>query len=139
MIIYLKFFLQKGDTLIIEEPENHIHPKQQLILVKYLVKAINKGLKIIITTHSDYIIEKFNNFIRLGNTGVEIFNKYSYTSDDVLNYKDVSIYNFVKEGKCSYIAKPVEINCTGFDENSFFKLHSELYDESVDISDAELM
>ena len=66
IIIYLKYYLNKGDTLIIEEIENHLHPKNQLILVKYLVKAINKGLNIILTTHSDFIIEKFNNFIRLG-------------------------------------------------------------------------
>ena len=78
LIIYLKYFLKKGNTLIIEEPENHIHPKNQLILVKYLVKAINEGLNIIITTHSDYIVEKFNNFIRLGNANDEIFEKLEY-------------------------------------------------------------
>ena len=136
-IIYLKYFLQKGNTLIIEEPENHLHPKNQLILVKYLVKAINQGLNIIITTHSDFIIEKFNNFIRLGNANDDIFNKLGYDKSNILDFHDVNIYNFKKEDKYSYVASKVDINETGFDENTFFEVSTELYDESVDIIDAE--
>lgn len=137
LIIYLKFFLKKDDTLIIEEPENHIHPKNQLILVKYLVKAINQGLNIVITTHSDYIVEKFNNFIRLGNANDEIFKRLGYDKSNILDYDDVNIYYFKKEGKYDYTAEPLDINQTGFDENSFYEVNTELYDESVDIIDAE--
>ncbi len=72
IIIYLKYYLNKGDILIIEEIENHLHPENQLILVKYLVKALNQGLNIILTTHSDYILEKFNNLIQLGNCNKEV-------------------------------------------------------------------
>ncbi|MBR0272460.1 MAG: AAA family ATPase, partial [Methanobrevibacter sp.] len=136
-IIYLKYFLQIGDTLIIEEPEKHINPKNQLILVKYLVKAINEGLNIIITTHSDYILEKFNNFMRLGNANDEIFEKLGYEKNNILDYENVSIYNFKKESKYSYIAEKIEINETGFDENNFYEVNNELYDESVDIIDAQ--
>ena len=137
VIIYLKYFLKKGDTLIIEEPENHLHPKNQLILVKYFTKAINQGLNLIITTHSDYIVEKFNNFIRLGNAQDEIFEKLGYDKSNVLDYENVSIYNFKKVGEYSYIAEPIDINETGFDEDSFNEVNNELYDESVDIIDGE--
>ena len=137
LIIHLKYFIQKGDTLIIEEPENHIHPKNQLILVKFLVKAINQGVNIIITTHSDYIIEKFNNFIRLGNANEEFVKKSGYEKSNILNHEKVSIYNFKKEGKYSYTAKSININETGFDEDSFNEVNNELYEESVDIIDAE--
>ena len=96
LIIYLKYYLKKGDILIIEEIENHLHPQNQLILVKYLVKAINQGLNIILTTHSDYIIEKFNNLIQLGNSRKEVFKHLNYDESCILNYKDISIYNFIK-------------------------------------------
>jgi len=137
LIIYLKYFLKKDDTLIIEEPENHIHPKNQLILVKYLVKAINGGLNIIITTHSDFIVEQFNNFIRLGHSKDEVFDKLGYDKDNILDYHDVSIYNFKNEDSYNYVAYSVDINETGFDENSFYEVHSGLYDESVDIIEGE--
>ena len=137
IIIHLKYFLKKGDTLIIEEPENHIHPGNQLILVKYLVKAINIGLNVIITTHSDYIIEKFNNFIRLGKVKDEFFDNGDYDASNILDYKHVSIYNFKKENNYSYVAQSIAINDTGFDENSFYEVSADLYNESVDIIDAE--
>lgn len=136
LIIYLKYFLKHEDTLIIEEPENHIHPKNQLILVKYLVKAINQGLNIIITTHSEYIVEKFNNFIRLGNAKKEIFSQIGYDESNILDYKCVNVYNFKNEGKYTYVAESLDINETGFDENSFYEVNTELYEESSDIIDA---
>lgn len=138
LIIYLKYFLKKEDTLIIEEPENHIHPKNQLILVKYLVKAINMGLNMVITTHSDYIVEQFNNFIRLSNSKEEIFEKFGYDESNILDYHDVNIYNFKSEDKYGFIVQAVEINETGFDEDSFYEVHSQLYNESVDIIEGEL-
>ena len=46
-IKYLVDLSNKEDFLVIEEPENHIHPENQRLLVKYLVKLINNGLNII--------------------------------------------------------------------------------------------
>ena len=54
--------------------------------------------------------------------------------NDVLNYEDVNIYNFKKENIS--FAKAIEINHTGFDEDSFFNVHNEIYDESVDMIDS---
>ena len=104
-------------------------------MVKYLVKAINQGLNIIITTHSDYIAEKFNNFIRLANADDEIFEKFRYCKEDILDFNDVSIFNFKKEDKYAYTAFEVDVNETGFDVNTFYEVSTELYDEAVDIID----
>ena len=134
LIIYLKYYLNKGDTLIIEEIENHLHPENQLILVKYLVKSINKGLNIILTTHSDYILEEFNNLIRLGNSKKEALYQLGYDESCILNYEDVNIYNFKKNDDYSYTPQMIEVNYTGFDEDNFSKVIEELYAKS-DIMD----
>ena len=134
LIIYLKYYLNKGDTLIIEEIENHLHPENQLILVKYLVKAINQGLNIVLTTHSDYIIEEFNNLIRLGNCEDEVFNELNYDSSCILNYEDVRIYNFKKNEDYSYTPHSVDVNFTGFSDENFSQVIDELYAKS-DIMD----
>ena len=133
LIKYLKDELEVGDILIIEEPENHLHPKNQRILVKYLVNAVNLGLNIILTTHSDYILEQFNNFIRLGEVSKDKLSQLGYCDEDILNFKDIGVYNFKKQSDYLYIAEKVDINETGFVDENFSSITDELYDESVDI------
>ena len=133
LIKYLKDELEIGDTLILEEPENHLHPENQRILVKYLVKSVNIGLNIILTTHSDYILEQFNNLIRLGKVNEDNLNELGYSEDNVLNHEVVKIYNFKKESDYLYVPKEVEVNETGFIDENFSEITDELYNESVDI------
>lgn len=133
--IYLKYVIKKEDLLIIEEPEAHLHPKNQRILVKYLVRAVNSGLKVMITTHSDYVIEQFNNFVRLNSINQDSLEEFNYSQDDVLNHEDISIYTFKKDSKKQYVAEKIDINETGFDEETFAPISEELYDESDKIID----
>lgn len=122
----LKYVVKKDDQLIIEEPEAHLHPKNQRILVKYLVCAVNKGLKVVLTTHSDYIIEQFNNFVRLNSIGHDCPEEFSYSQEDILNHDDVLIYTFKKDSKKQYIAEKIDINETGFDEETFAPVSEQL-------------
>lgn len=43
------------DTLIIENPEIHLHPRAQSRLVEFLAYVSNLGLQVILETHSDHI------------------------------------------------------------------------------------
>ena len=138
IILYLKYILDKGDTLIIEEPEAHLHPKLQRILAKYFVRAINQGLNIILTTHSDYLIEQFNNLIRLGDVNGKIVDNLNLTEQDVLNFEDINIYHFKNDGDYNFIAYPLDINSTGFNEDNFSEVMESLYDESIIIIDNKL-
>ena len=134
-IKYLVDLSNKEDFLVIEEPENHLHPENQRILDKYLVKLINNGLNIILTTHSDYILEQFNNLIRLGKVNEDKLNELGYCDENILNHEDVKIYNFKKESDYLYVPKEVDVNETGFIDENFSEVTDELYNESVDIID----
>ena len=133
--IYLKYVVKKDDLLIIEETEAHLHPKNQRILVKYIVRAVNNGLKVMLTTHSDYVIEQFNNFIRLHRIDSTGLDEFDYTHEEVLYHEDISIYTFKKASKKQFIAEKLDINETGFDEETFTPISEELYDESDKIID----
>lgn len=47
---------QKGQPVYIEQPELHLHPKAQFKLASIIVSAVNKGVKVIIETHSSILI-----------------------------------------------------------------------------------
>lgn len=47
---------KKGQYVYIEQPELHLHPKAQFILATIIAKAINRGVKVIIETHSSILI-----------------------------------------------------------------------------------
>lgn len=61
LVLLLRYSLHPGDTLIFEEPEAHLHPQAQRGLAKVLVSAVNSGLRVLITTHSPYILEQITN------------------------------------------------------------------------------
>lgn len=54
---------QQHPVIFIEEPEAHLHPEVQVKLMDYLAKLANLGVKIIITTHSDYMLGKLSNIL----------------------------------------------------------------------------
>lgn len=47
---------KKGQYVYIEQPELHLHPKAQFKLASIITKAISRGVRIIIETHSSILI-----------------------------------------------------------------------------------
>ena len=47
---------KQNSIILIENPEAHIHPKGQAILMELMARAVSLGVQIIIETHSDHII-----------------------------------------------------------------------------------
>jgi hypothetical protein len=67
LYFYLLYKAKPGDFLIIDEPELNLHPSNQRKIARLFAKLINKGIKLLITTHSDYIIKRLNTLIMLKN------------------------------------------------------------------------
>ena len=56
LVFYLRHSAGQYNILFVDEPELNLHPKNQILLAKIFVKMINAGLRLVISTHSDYII-----------------------------------------------------------------------------------
>ena len=65
-ILYLKYMISEESTLILEEPEAHLNPRNQAIFVKYLVRLVRRGLMIVLTTHSPFIVDRISNLVQAG-------------------------------------------------------------------------
>ncbi|MHB1697463.1 MAG: AAA family ATPase [bacterium] len=62
---YLRHVVKPNDLLIIDEPELNLHPENQRKVARLFARLVNLGIKVFITTHSDYIIKELNTLIML--------------------------------------------------------------------------
>ena len=62
---YLRHIAQPGDLLMVDEPELNLHPENQRCMARLFARLVNIGIKVFITTHSDYIIKELNTLIML--------------------------------------------------------------------------
>lgn len=133
LILYLKYILEPGNVLIIEEPEAHLHPENQRILAKYLVRLIRNGVNVIITTHSEYLIEQLNNFILLSKVEPKKrIEKYNYSEEYFLSSGEVALYVFSYDEKnAGYKTNKVKITEEGIPQEEFLRVHEALYEESL--------
>lgn len=97
LVFYLNHIAQKGDCLMIDEPELNLHPDNQRIIARVLVQLVNAGLKVIVSTHSAHFVRELNNLIMLNQSFSQVNmlrKRYSYTQTDVLDSNRVSAYLF---------------------------------------------
>ena len=62
---YLRHVAQKGELLMVDEPELSLHPANQRRIARLFARLVNLGVKVFITTHSDYIVKELNTLIML--------------------------------------------------------------------------
>lgn len=62
--LHLKHRLEEHGVLIIEEPEAHLHPRNQSLLAQHIVKLVRDGANIIITTHSSALFESVSQYLQ---------------------------------------------------------------------------
>lgn len=65
VVLYLRHVVRPGDVLIIEEPEAHLHPAMQVEFTRQLAAAVRAGVRVIATTHSEWILEELANLVRI--------------------------------------------------------------------------
>jgi len=119
LYFYIMSVAKKGDILIIDEPELNLHPKNQRKLAKLFARLVNVGIKVFITTHSDYLIKELNNLIMLEGDFKckdELLKNIGYSSDDYLTPLLVSVY--IAEDKSLSLAPitPYGIEVESFDK-----------------------
>ena len=92
---YLKHQARPGHILMIDEPELNLHPKNQRNMARLLAMLVNAGIKVFITTHSDYIIREFNTLIQLNNDDAylkKLQKQEGYAASELLDARKVRAY-----------------------------------------------
>jgi predicted ATPase len=116
LVFYLRHVAQRGHFLIIDEPELNLHPDNQRKVARMLGRLARNGIKIMISTHSDYVIRELNNLIMLNSDRQgELCKKYGYRNDEVLSSNNVGAYLFDANNAREIPVKPTGIEVETID------------------------
>lgn len=124
LILYLKHKAVENDLIIIDEPELNLHPNNQILLTRIFSKLIKKGLRIILSTHSDYIIREFNNILMISQGDAEIkklaYEEFGYSESEIFEVDDINVYlfNFKNQKSLKADVKKLTKSLNGFNIKS---------------------
>ena len=84
---FIKGYVYSHTQFIVEEPEQNLFPETQCELLNYLLAAINhgKGHRMVLTTHSPYVLNQLNLLFKA-------FDKNVFISNASLNYDDTNVF-----------------------------------------------
>lgn len=102
VVLFLRGAVGRGDTLIIEEPEAHLHPAAQTRMAMTLARMVRAGVRVVVTTHSDWLLKEIGNLMREGELGEQA--GQSADEEELpssLRPRDVGIWLFRKDESAS--------------------------------------
>ncbi len=133
IVLFIRHRVGRGDLLIIEEPESHLHPEAQRKMAEVVVDLIRRGVRIIITTHSEYFLEQLGNHVRLSSLSTDKRNIITGRSRLFLKEDEVGAYVFNRK-KGGTIVNALHFDKeNGLSPDDHDRVSSDLYNETVEI------
>jgi predicted ATPase len=121
IVSYLKYILpnkklsKQKSLIFIEEPEAHLHPEVQIKLIAVFARLVKDDkIKIVITSHSNYIFNKASNLV----------------IDNKIDQKQLKSFLFRNTPEGS-IAEDLETDEYGIEDNNFIDVAESLYEEKI--------
>ena len=129
LVLFIRGLIRPGDTFIIEEPEAHLHPGAQTEIAATLARLVRAGVRVVVTTHSDWLLKEIGNLIREGVLKEKgELRKKPHGPERWLLPNEVGAWQFHRE-------KPVEplhfTNLDGIDPPDYEELALNLYNRSA--------
>jgi hypothetical protein len=133
---WLKARAESGQMLLVDEPELNLHPENQRALARFLVKLMNLGVRVLITTHSDTMLREFNTLIMFARKLEhipQVRHKFGYAEDEYLRPQDVRLY--VANGKAKTtkgrIKKDARSTLVCITPDEKLGLEAEIFDSTI--------
>lgn len=88
LYFFLRHVAKQRHMLIIDEPESHLDTANQVLLARLLSRFVQSGIRVLITTHSDYLLKELNNLIMLSSDFIDrnkVMRELEYSKHDALD------------------------------------------------------
>ncbi len=126
---------------IIDEIEASLHPGKQTELVRFLNRIRNRGISLILSTHSDTFVSRLNNLYIISANYPEHFTpdmlqKLGLEKEDLIDIKGLFVYEFVRQANGKSFVKQVRGDSKkGFVFDLFTGTAMKLFNESTIIEE----
>lgn len=117
LVMYLRYFLNDRDRILIDEPEMNLHPENQARFMEFITLLVNSGVRVLMVTHSPYMVNHLESLLLAGKTNVsdDFVNKfYLRTRDSFISQDNLSIYLF-EDGTAKNILSDDGIDLSTYD------------------------
>jgi len=139
LILYTRYVLSNNSVIVIEEPEAHLHPENQRLVAFFIIKLVQEGVRVIVTTHSDFFIEQLNNSIRISKVPEEKKAKEGLEDLPSLDPDSVSVQMFQQDngeqdGSIGYKIRQMTVDGVGgIPLDEFEEVSDSLYGQSYKV------
>lgn len=124
IVAFLKYIIPAGyrrnqkskSILFIEEPEAHLHPNNQIALIEIFARLVGAGVKLIMSSHSNYVFNKINNLILAKKLDFDMY-------DPIVLEETIS----------GSVSKHIIVDELGADDENFVDVSENLYYEREEI------
>lgn len=124
-------------TLLIEEPEAHLHPEAQIVLAKALIQLVNAGLPVWLTTHGDNFLQQLSNQVKASSLNNAQRGEHGYQKEECIKPDDVRGYYFaVSDAHHKTGITPLSISLDGIAATSFNETLIRLSQQTLSINAA---
>lgn len=87
-----------GQIVYIEEPEIHLHPRAQKAMADLIAEAVNRGVRLIIETHSEILLTRLQTLIARGTLDHKKVVAHWFTQDPKTGYSKVDTTHPGRDG-----------------------------------------
>ena len=112
LYFFLRHEARQDHLLIVDEPESHLDTTNQIALARLMAKLLESGVRVLVTTHSDYFVKEVNNLIMLDQIPKDagVVRQMGYSGEQSLKPESVRAY-VAEDGSLS----PCEIDKYGIE------------------------
>ena len=134
--LYLKHSMRRGGMVVIEEPEAHLHPRDQVRLAGHLVCLVRRGANVMITTHSGTLFEAISQYLEVSPLPPEKRRRAVGTDKLYLCPNEAAPHLFAPDGKGGCVAKKIDMSAEdGISQDEFVDVEKFLYDVNMRIEE----
>ncbi len=135
IVLFLRYKINPGMLIIIEEPESHLHPSMQVELTRQLAELVKSGIRVIVTTHSEWLTEALANIVHRSNIPKEKKGGKSRGKIE-LNDDQVGVWSFqVDEEKKGTVVNEIKLDENGQYTIDYDDIASDLHNEWAEITE----